>query len=174
MTDVIRKSYYCRDEQIRNFHLKKGFSQKVWYHTASQIFELAHSLADRIAKKHPLYKRATRLPELAEKSDPIIPRSFDAGEGILIPGEIIHHAEHGCKAFVILQPFGCLPNHVVGRGIVKKLRELYPDVQILSLDYDPDVSFANLENRLQMLVMNSKERLKQNKDSLKKAALGEC
>ncbi len=163
MTDVIRKSYYCRDEQIRNFHLKKGFAQKVWYHTASQIFELAHSLADRIAKKHPLYKRATRLPELAEKSDPIIPRSFDAGEGILIPGEIIHHAEHGCKAFVILQPFGCLPNHVVGRGIVKKLRELYPDVQILSLDYDPDVSFANLENRLQMLVMNSKERMKQNK-----------
>ena len=174
MTDVIRKSYYCRDEQIRNFHLKKGFAQKVWYHTASQIFELAHSLADWIAKKHPLYKRATRLPELAEKSDPIIPRSFDAGEGILIPGEIIHHAEHGCKAFVILQPFGCLPNHVVGRGIVKKLRELYPDVQILSLDYDPDVSFANLENRLQMLVMNSKERLKQNKGSLEKAALGEC
>ncbi len=163
MTDVIRKSYYCRDEQIRNFHLKKGFSQKVWYHTASQIFELAHSLADRIAKKHPLYSRATRLPELAEKSDPIIPRSFDAGEGILIPGEIIHHAEHGCKAFVILQPFGCLPNHVVGRGIVKKLRALYPDVQILSLDYDPDVSFANLENRLQMLVMNSKERMRENK-----------
>jgi predicted CoA-substrate-specific enzyme activase len=165
MTDVIRKSYYCRDEQIRNFHLKKGFSQKVWYHTASQIFELAHSLADRIAKEHPLYQRATRLPELAEKSDPIIPRSFDAGEGILIPGEIIHHAEHGCKAFVILQPFGCLPNHVVGRGIVKKLRELYPDVQILSLDYDPDVSFANLENRLQMLVMNSKEKMKEKKAS---------
>ena len=40
--------------------------------------------------------------------------------------------------FVILQPFGCLPNHVVGRKIVKKLREMYPDAQILSMDYDPD------------------------------------
>ena len=77
---------------------------------------------------------------------------------MLIPGEILHHAEHGCRAFVILQPFGCLPNHVVGRGIVKKMREMYPDAQILPLDYDPDVSFANLENRLQMLIMNVKER----------------
>lgn len=60
--------------------------------------------------------------------------------------------------FVILQPFGCLPNHVVGREIVKKLREMYPDAQILSMDYDPDVSFANLENRLQMLIMSIKEQ----------------
>ncbi|MCD7820046.1 MAG: hypothetical protein LUH07_13520, partial [Lachnospiraceae bacterium] len=72
------------------------------------------------------------------------------------PGEILHHAEKGCRAFVILQPFGCLPNHVVGRGISKKLKELYPDAQILPLDYDPDVSFANIENRLQMLIMNAK------------------
>lgn len=70
-----------------------------------------------------------------KESDPIIHHTFDAGEGVLIPGEILHHAAHGCRAFVILQPFGCLPNHVVGRGISKRLKELYPDVQILPLDY---------------------------------------
>ena len=64
----------------------------------------------------------------------------------------------GCRNFIILQPFGCLPNHIVGRGIIKRLKELYPDVQILPLDYDPDVSFANIENRLQMLIMNEKSR----------------
>ena len=58
---------------------------------------------------------------------------------------------------MILQPFGCLPNHVVGRGISKRLKELYLDAQILPLDYDPDVSFANVENRLQMLIMNQKD-----------------
>ncbi len=68
------------------------------------------------------------------------------------------HAENGCRTFVILQPFGCLPNHVVGRGISKKFHEMYPDAQILPLDYDPDVSFANLENRLQMLIMSIKEQ----------------
>ena len=70
----------------------------------------------------------------------------------------MHHADHGCKAFVILQPFGCLPDHIVGRGIVKKLKEYYPNVQILPLDFDSDVSLANLENRLQMLIMNLKEQ----------------
>ena len=83
--------------------------------------------------------------------------TFDAGEGVLIPGEIMHHAKHGCKFFVILQPFGCLPNHVVGRDISKRLKEYFPDIHILTLDYDPDVSFANVENRLQMLVMNAKK-----------------
>ena len=78
---------------------------------------------------------ASYFPKIAEKSDPVIP-----------------------KAFVILQPFGYLPNHVVGRGIFKKLREIYPDVQILPMDYDPDVSFANLETRLQMLIMSVKEQ----------------
>ena len=157
MTDVIRKTYFCRDEQIRTFRLKESFGKKSWYHTANEVFDLAHSVTDRIASSHPLYDRAVRLPDLVKASDCIIPHTFDAGEGVLIPGEILHHAAHGCRAFVILQPFGCLPNHVVGRGIVKKLKELYPDVQILPLDYDPDVSFANIENRLQMLIMNAKE-----------------
>ena len=158
MTDVIRKTYFCQDEQIRTYHLKKSFVKKNWYHVANRVFDAAHAAADRIAKQHPLYTPVCRLPELVKESDPIIPHTFDAGEGVLIPGEILHHAAHGCRAFVILQPFGCLPNHVVGRGIVKKMREMYPDAQILPLDYDPDVSFANLENRLQMLIMNVKER----------------
>ena len=93
------------------------------------------------------------MDELAVQSDPIIHHTFDTGEGILIPAEIIHHAKHGCKNFVILQPFGCLPNHVIGRGVSKKLKEMFPDIELLPLDYDPDVSFANLENRLQMMVM---------------------
>ena len=163
MTDVIRKTYFCRDAQIREFDLKKPFVQKTWYHFANRAFDVAHAFTDRIAKRHPLYERACRLPELVKDSDSIIHHTFDAGEGVLIPGEILHHAKHGCRAFVILQPFGCLPNHVVGRGVVKRLKEIYPDAQILPLDYDPDVSFANVENRLQMLVMN----MKSNKETAK-------
>ena len=166
MTDVIRKLYYNKDTQIKEYHVHKPMGEKAWYATADAIFEAAHAMTDRIAREHPLYERATRLPELVRASDPIIHHTFDAGEGVLIPGEILHHAAHGCRAFVILQPFGCLPNHVVGRGVAKRLKEMYPDAQILPLDYDPDVSFANLENRLQMLVMNvkGKEAQKQTPD----------
>ena len=157
MTDVIRKTYFYQDAQIKEYHLNKPIDQKVWYRTADTIFDFAHKLTDSIAKEHPLYEPACRMDELVKDSDPIIHHTFDAGEGVLIPGEILHHAKHGCKFFLILQPFGCLPNHVVGRGITKKLKEIYPDVQILPLDYDPDISFANIENRLQMLVMNAKQ-----------------
>ncbi len=157
MTDVIRKTYFYQDKQIQEYHLNRGITKRTWLYTADHIFNLAHDTTDRIAKEHPLYEPAVRMQDLVKESDPIIHHTFDAGEGVLIPGEILHHAKEGCRAFVILQPFGCLPNHVVGRGIAKKLKEKYPDAQILPLDYDPDVSFANIENRLQMLVMNMKE-----------------
>lgn len=156
MTDVIRKTYFYQDTRIREYHLNKTFKEKSWLYIADHFFDLAHQLADSIAKQHPLYEPVCRLSDLAKESDSIIHHTFDAGEGILIPGEILHHAKNGCKNFIILQPFGCLPNHIVGRGIVKRLKEIYPDVQILPLDYDPDVSFANIENRLQMLIMNAK------------------
>jgi len=124
MTDVIRKTYFYQDAQIKEYHLNKPIDQKVWYRTADTIFDFAHKLTDSIAKEHPLYEPACRMDELVKDSDPIIHHTFDAGEGVLIPGEILHHAKHGCKFFLILQP---------------------------------DVSFANIENRLQMLVMNAKQ-----------------
>ena len=154
MTDVIQKTYFYQDSQVKEQHVNRPVGKRLFYATADHIFDMAHNTTDRIASTHPLYEKAARIQDLARKSDPIIPHTFDAGEGILIPGEILHHAEKGCRAFVILQPFGCLPNHVVGRGITKKIKEVYPDAQILPLDYDPDASFANIENRLQMLVMN--------------------
>ena len=156
MTDVIRKTYFYQDAQAREFRVSQPFATKAFNRMANRLFEIAHDVCDGIAKAHPLYEPACRMPELVRESDPIIHHTFDAGEGVLIPAEILHHAARGCRAFVILQPFGCLPNHVVGRGIVKQLKTRYPDANILPLDYDPDVSFANIENRLQMLIMNAK------------------
>ncbi len=157
MTDVIRKTYFYKDSQIKEYHVDKPLSEKVWYAVADKFFDIAHDITDRIGKEHPLYEAPTRMPELVKASDPIMHHTFDAGEGVLIPAEILHNAEHGCRAFIILGPFGCLPNHVAGRGIAGQLKRRYPDAQILALDYDPDVSQANIENRLQMLVMNAKD-----------------
>lgn len=159
MTDVIRKSYFYQDMQVKEYHVDKPFAKKAMLRITDKFFDLAHNMTDKIAKAHPLYEKAARITDLVKESDAIFHHTFDAGEGVLIPGEIIHHAKKGCKAFVVLQPFGCLPNHIVGRGIIKRLKEMYPNVQILPLDYDPDVSFANVENRLQMLIMNVKANL---------------
>lgn len=156
MADVIRKSYSYKHAQAREYHVDIPARERAWNAVADRLFSTALALVDRVARDFPLYERPASMAELAEKSDPIIHHTFDAGEGILIPAEILEHASRGVRNFVILQPFGCLPNHVVGRGIIKRVKELYPDAQVLPLDYDPDVSQANIENRLQMLVMDAR------------------
>ena len=156
MTDVIRKTYFYQHAQEKEYRVTRPIREKAWHAVADNVFDVAHNVCDSIACAHPLYEPPCRMPDLVRASDPIIHHTFDAGEGVLIPGEILHHAAHGCTSFLILQPFGCLPNHVVGRGIAKRLKELYPQANILPLDYDPDVSFANIENRLQMLILSAK------------------
>ena len=158
MSDVIQKTYFYMDAQVREYKLDEPTLQKAWWRVANKIFDLAHDACDRIACAHPLYECPPRLRDVTRASDQVIHHTFDAGEGVLIPAEIMHHAAHGVNNFIILQPFGCLPNHVVGRGIVKRLKELYPQANILALDYDPDTSFANVENRLQMLIMEAQRK----------------
>ena len=154
MADVIQKTYFVRREQAKDYGVKKSIVERGYLDLVEQIFNTSHDFVASVAKQHPLFEPAAKLTDVAKASDPIIPRAYDSGEGILIPAEIIERAREGCRAFVILQPFGCIPNHVVGRGISRRLKEMFPDIQLLPLDYDPDVSFVNVENRLQMLIMN--------------------
>ncbi len=156
MSDVIQKTYFCQDSQIRERGAHRDPHTRLWTRMADLFFTLSKRICDRAAKSVPLHEPVPLIEELAQESDDLMHHTFDTGEGILIPAEILHHAKKGCRNFVILQPFGCLPNHVVGRGMTKKLKEMFPDIELLPLDYDPDVSFANLENRLQMLVMQQK------------------
>ncbi len=155
MADVIQKTYFYQKAQVDEYHVKRSFGQKSWLTLANKVFDYSHRVTNKIASSHELYENASKMSDLVKESDQIFHHTYDSGEGVLIPAEILHHAKNGCKNFIILQPFGCLPNHVIGRGISKKLKEIHPDIQLLPLDYDPDVSFANIENRLQMLIMNA-------------------
>jgi predicted nucleotide-binding protein (sugar kinase/HSP70/actin superfamily) len=156
MADVFRRDYLRKISEMRDFHVRYPFLEGIASYVTEGLFDYALDKLERYARKHPLYQPSTRLPEIARHTDPIMHRTFTSGEGWLIPGEILHYASKGVKAFVVLQPFGCLPNHICGRGVMKRLKEEYPDIQILPLDYDPDTSFANIENRLQMLIMNTR------------------
>jgi predicted nucleotide-binding protein (sugar kinase/HSP70/actin superfamily) len=143
--------------EIKDFHVRHKLSEALHAQVVNIAFDVVISIMEKAAVKHPLFKPSVRLPQLANISDPVIHRSFCSGESFLIAADIMHNAEAGVKSFILLQPFGCLPNHIGGRGVVKCLKELYPAIQILPLDYDPDTSFANIENRLQMLIINAKQ-----------------
>ena len=79
MTDVIRKTYFYQDAQIREYHLKKPADQRIWYYAADHAFNLAHDVTDRIAGAHPLYEKPCRMQDLVMDSDSIIHHTFDCG-----------------------------------------------------------------------------------------------
>ncbi|MDR1468848.1 MAG: acyl-CoA dehydratase activase [Spirochaetaceae bacterium] len=140
--------------EIKDFHVRHSAYDTLYAILGDQYVNKTVSLMERAAKKHPLFEPSTRMKDMAKLTDHIIHHSMQSGEGFLMAADILLRAQKGVKSFVMLQPFGCLPNHVCGRGIIKKVKEERPDIHILPLDYDPDTSFANIENRLQMLIMN--------------------
>ncbi|GMO26150.1 MAG: acyl-CoA dehydratase activase-related protein [Termitinemataceae bacterium] len=152
--------------EIKDFHVRHSLNDILYGFGGDKFFEVALDITEKVAAKHPLFKKSLRLPEAAKLSDHIIHHSIQSGEGFMMAADIIHRAREGVKSFIILQPFGCLPNHFCGRGIIKRLKEEFPAIQILPLDYDPDTSFANIENRLQMLIMNAKSCQKHNTETI--------
>lgn len=79
------------------------------------------------------------------------------GEGWLLTAEMIELIKMGIPNIVCTQPFGCLPNHIVGKGMIKKIRSLYPQSNIVSIDYDPGASIVNQENRIKLMLSTAKE-----------------
>ena len=81
------------------------------------------------------------------------------GEGWFLTAEMIEYIENGIPNIVCVQPFACLPNHVVGKGVIKTIREKYPDANISPVDYDPGASEANQTNRIKLLMTVAKDNL---------------
>ena len=157
MHDIYRQLFLMHTvSEMKDFRVRHSLYDTLYATIGDKYTDMAIDIIDEAAKNHPLFEPAVHLQEAAKLSDPIMHHSIMSGESFLITADILHHAAKGVRSFIILQPFGCLPNHICGRGVVKKIKELYPDIQILPLDYDPDVSFANIENRLQMLIMNAR------------------
>ncbi len=82
------------------------------------------------------------------------------GEGWFLTAEMIEYIENDIPNIVCVQPFACLPNHVVGKGVIKTIREKYPDANISPVDYDPGASEANQANRIKLLMTVAKDNLK--------------
>jgi predicted CoA-substrate-specific enzyme activase len=141
--------------EVKDFKVRHSLGDILYAFGGDAYSDIALDIIEKAASVHPLFEPSMRLPQMADLSDPIIHRSIQSGEGFIMAADLLHHARKGIRSFVILQPFGCLPNHVCGRGLIKRIKEEHPEIQALPLDYDPDTSFANIENRLQMLIMNA-------------------
>ncbi|MBR4951125.1 MAG: 2-hydroxyacyl-CoA dehydratase, partial [Clostridia bacterium] len=103
------------------------------------------------------------IAEIAELAKPLISIGNQYGEGWLLAGEMAELITHGTPNIVCIQPFACLPNHVVGKGVLKQLRKLYPNANVVAVDYDPGASEVNQLNRIKLMLSVAKNRIEETK-----------
>lgn len=101
------------------------------------------------------FEGLTPFTHVTSLADGLISRAVKMGEGWLLTAEMAELSESGCKNIVCTQPFGCLPNHICGKGMMKPIKELMPDVNIVAIDYDAGASRVNQENRLKLMLANA-------------------
>ncbi|MDR1673565.1 MAG: acyl-CoA dehydratase activase-related protein [Bacteroidales bacterium] len=109
---------------------------------------------NRILKHYLRYKPSHDIHNMSKKAAHILNLANQFGEGWLISGEISAFAESGVNNVVSVQPFGCIANHVVSKGVEKRIRDRYPDMNLLFLDFDSGMSEVNILNRLHFMVKN--------------------
>ena len=102
----------------------------------------------------------TPIAHTAELAAPFLSIGNQYGEGWFLCGEMAELLENDVPNIVCIQPFGCLPNHVVGKGVLKQLRKVYPQANIAAVDYDPGASEVNQINRIKLMLTQARERMK--------------
>ena len=99
------------------------------------------------------------IEKIAELAKPFLSLGNQYGEGWFLTGEMAELLTEGVENIVCIQPFACLPNHVVGKGVIKALRRTYPFANIAAVDYDPGASEVNQLNRIKLMLSEAKRRL---------------
>jgi predicted nucleotide-binding protein (sugar kinase/HSP70/actin superfamily) len=111
---------------------------------------------DRAVAKFTYHQNFEDIYQQAEQAQPLINLAAQYGEGWIIAAELSSMAKQGVEHAVSIQPFGCIANHLIAKGISKRLREFYPRLNFLSLDFDNGTSDANMINRLQFLLQSAR------------------
>lgn len=160
--DLIDFMLYCFYNQIyKAEHL--GTSKKTAKISALGIWAIEHILRGSAVKafeesKH--FDPPTNIYKIVSYAEPIVSIGNQTGEGWFLTGEMVELIKEGVPNIVCTQPFGCLPNHVVGKGVIKALRKAYPSSNIVAIDYDPGASEVNQLNRIKLMLSTAQKNLK--------------
>ncbi len=128
--------------------------------TAIKLIEEIRKPAIKALQESRRFDAPISIYEIAENTKPFLSLGNQYGEGWFLAGEMIELITHGTPNVICIQPFACLPNHVVGKGVIKALKNTYPEANIAAVDYDPGASEVNQLNRIKLMLTTAKENLK--------------
>lgn len=128
----------------------------------NMVYKFVHGMQKKVIKlfeKDGTFEPLHDFEHLRKCADKVINQGVKMGEGWLIPAEMAAFAETGVANIVCAQPFGCLPNHIAGKGVIRALKNLYKDENIVAVDYDPSATKVNQENRIKLMLATARENI---------------
>ncbi|MFI3212048.1 MAG: acyl-CoA dehydratase activase-related protein [Eubacteriales bacterium] len=151
---------YCFYNQIYKAE-NLGTSQKSAFISkiGIKIAALLRGASSKAFQESKHFDPPANIADLASYAEPIVSIGNQTGEGWFLTGEMIELIHSGTPNIVCAQPFGCLPNHVVGKGVIKELRKRYPATNIVAIDYDPGASQVNQLNRIKLMLSTAYKNL---------------
>jgi predicted nucleotide-binding protein (sugar kinase/HSP70/actin superfamily) len=134
------------------------------------MIERYRKTANELLKNSERFQAAEHIEKVAKRAETILSLGNHSGEGWLLTGEMLELIEHGVPNILVCQPFACLPNHVVGKGMIRAVRRKHPEANIVAVDYDPGASEVNQLNRIRLMLARAGGRLAVGSDQIEKAA----
>ncbi len=123
-----------------------GLSYKILYSKHKQMIN--------IINQHGVFEAPHDFEFLRKQADKYCNQGVQMGEGWLIPAEMATMAQTGTENIITTQPFGCLPNHIVAKGMARAIKNDFPHANIVAIDYDPGATKVNQENRIKLMLAN--------------------
>ena len=160
MPDLLDFMLYCfKNGEFKTEKLGKKTSTRLIGHCGIRFIEFLRKPAREALEKSRHFLPQANIDHMAEMSDRFVSQGNQTGEGWFLTGEMLELIESGTTNILCTQPFGCLPNHIVGKGVIKELRNQYPKANIVAIDYDPGASEVNQLNRIKLMLSTAFKNL---------------
>ena len=159
LVDFVIFKIYNRDVDV-DLYGGKWVKQAVCRLFANYVKKYQHALIDAL-KRSNRFRAPGDFDELHSYIKGYLGDGNKMGEGWLLTAEMLELIHSGTPNIVCTQPFGCLPNHIVGKGMIRKLKDDYPNSNIVAIDYDPGATKINQENRIKLMLANARAMAKE-------------
>ncbi len=159
LVDFIR---YMVENQIQdNIIYGTGFFKRRAFEYARKLIDSLRGYMSSCVAEYDQFAPVAPVPfeKITKYAQELVSLGNKMGEGWLLSGEMLELIHQGVPNIVCTQPFGCLPNHIVGKGMIRPIKRLYPEANIVAIDYDPGATRVNQENRIKLMLVNAKEGL---------------
>ena len=157
LMDFMNYSVYNSD--YKHKYLGKGIVSAWIADSGVRVIRALRRPALEALEKSRRFEAPTPIKEIAAMAKPLLSIGNQYGEGWFLTGEMAELISNGTPNIVCIQPFACLPNHVVGKGVIKALKNRYPQANVVAVDYDPGASEVNQLNRIKLMLSSAHKAL---------------